>query len=580
MVNCRKASNSIHGLEVNGSWVSKPSLIKKEVHRFFKSKFVEEWVNRPRLICEDISKISNGESLMLDARFSKEEIKTAVFECGDDKAPGPDGINFRFIKRFWNLFEDDLVSIMADFHSYGVINTGCGSSFIALIPKVIDPIGLNDYRPISLVGIVNKVISKVLANRLKRVLDSIIATSQSAFIGGRSILDGPLIINEIQNWSKKTRKKVFFLKVDFEKAYDNINWNFVLDVLDQMGFSSKWCSWIKGVLSSARASVLVNGSPTFEFKCHKGMRQGDPISPFLFVIVMEALSCMVNKACSLGIFKGVSLPNGGPIVSHLFYADDAILMGEWSIDNIQNLVRILKCFHVCSGLRINLSKSDLVGVGVQPVEVEEMADFIGCKVDTFPFKFLGLCVGSNMNRTMNWQPVVDVFEKRLSIWKASLLSIGGRVVLIRSVLESLPCYYFSLYRAPVKVIHDLEALIRKFLWGGNSEVKKVHWVAWERVASPVSMGGLGLQHLKDINTALLSKWGWRYKNEQGSLWVKVINALHDGKSDWDFLPVKKAYGGGLEQHCFNLKAPVVRQYPVAELMQGSGGERRQYPFLA
>ncbi|XP_035841287.1 uncharacterized protein LOC118488182 [Helianthus annuus] len=239
MVNCRKASNSIHGLEVNGSWVSKPTLVKKEIYRFFRDKFIEEWADRPRLNCPDIRRISGTEAGCLDARFSKDEVKRAVFYCGDDRALGPDGISFRLIKRFWNLFEEDLFKIMEEFFVNGVINLGCGSSFIALVPKVIDPISLKEYRPISLVGIVNKVISKVLAGRLKRVLDSVISGSQSAFIRGRYILDGPLIVNEIQNWSRKSKRKTFFLKVDFEKAYDNINWNFVLDILEQMGFSSK-----------------------------------------------------------------------------------------------------------------------------------------------------------------------------------------------------------------------------------------------------------------------------------------------------------------------------------------------------
>ncbi|XP_022014674.1 uncharacterized protein LOC110914170 [Helianthus annuus] len=138
-------------------------------------------------------------------------------------------------------------------------------------------------------------------------------------------------------------------------------------------------------------------------------------------MVMEALSCMINKACDLRILKGVSLPNGGPTVSHLFYADDAIIMGEWSRGNLLNVVRILRCFHVCSGLKINLSKSYLFGVGLQPVEVEEMAELVGCKADAFPFKFLGLSVGANMNRISNWRPVFDVFEKRLSLWRASTL---------------------------------------------------------------------------------------------------------------------------------------------------------------
>ncbi|XP_021986620.1 uncharacterized protein LOC110883073 [Helianthus annuus] len=190
--------------------------------------------------------------------------------------------------------------IFTSFFESGEINMGCGSSFIAVIPKVMDPLGLKDYMPISLT---------------QKVLDSVISSSQSAFLRGRYILDGPLVVNE-------------------------------------MGFPSRWCRWIKGVISSARASVLVNGATTFEFKCDKGMRKGDPISPFLFVIVMEALSCMIRKAISLGIVKGVVLPNDGPLVSHMFYADDAIIIGEWSSDNIQNLVRILKCFHACSGLLI------------------------------------------------------------------------------------------------------------------------------------------------------------------------------------------------------------------------------------
>ncbi|KAJ0589790.1 putative RNA-directed DNA polymerase [Helianthus annuus] len=568
MINCRKASNSLHGLDINGSWVSKPSLVKKEVFRFFRSKFVEECADRPRLVCADLNLVPDSFSPTLDARFSLEEIKTAVFGCGDDRAPGPDGVNFRFVKRFWHLLESDFVDIMDEFYASGSISMGCGSSFIALIPKVIDPIGLKDFRPISLVGIINKVISKILANRLKPVLNKVISSSQSAFISDRLILDGPLIVNEVLNWAKRSKKNIFFLKIDFEKAYDNINWNFVLDMLSQMGFSAKWRSWVKGVLSSARASVLVNGAPTFEFECFKGMRQGDPLSPFLFVIVMEALSSMIRRACNLEIVKGVSLPNGGPVVSHLFYADDAVILGEWSRDNIINVVRILRCFHLCSGLKINLAKSNLYGAGPSLNEVAELADIIGCNADAFPFKFLGLKVGANMNRYENWRPVFDAMEKRLTLWKASLLSIGGRVTLIRSVLESLPNYYFSLYRAPVKVVKDLEALIRKFLWGGSSDCKKVHWVAWDRVASPIDSGGLGLQHLRDVNFALLSKWGWRYKIEFDNLWVKVVNAIHDGGSAWDFLPLKKSIGGVWHNIVSAIKRPTVGNVPLRNFFKG------------
>ncbi|XP_022014806.1 uncharacterized protein LOC110914313 [Helianthus annuus] len=472
-VNSRKASNTIHGLYVGGSWVSKPSLVKKEVFNFFKARLTEEVEDRPSLVCPNLKRISDEDVTWLEARFSLEEIKSAVFDCGSDRAPGPDGFNFR----------------------------------------------------------------------LKKVLGSVISDPQSAFLKGRNILDGVLIINEVCSWLKKCKKKAFLFKIDFEKAYDNIHWKFVVDVCRQMGFGSKWCNWIMGILSSARASALVNGAPTFEFKCSKGMRQGDPISPFLFVIDMEALSCMISKAEEVGLFSGIKLPFDGPCLSHLLFADDALIVGEWSQGNAVNIVRILRCFYACSGLRINLGKSNLVGIGVGEAELKALADVVSCSSDSLPFKYLGLKVGANMNRIANWRPVYDIFEARLALWKSSLLSLGGRVTLIRSVLESLPSYYFSIYKAPVKVISDLEKIIKKFLWGGSGEANKIHWVAWDRVASPKNVGGLGICKLSLINRSLLSKWGWRYKTENKSLWVRTVDAIHSSGSGWIFIPVKKAVSG-------------------------------------
>ncbi|KAJ0878597.1 putative RNA-directed DNA polymerase [Helianthus annuus] len=571
MINNRKATNTIHGLEVNGVWISKPSLVKKEVFRFFRDKFVEEAVSRPPFVCSLFKKISSSSAASLEVRFSMEEIKAAVFGCGKDRAPGPDGFNFRFFTHFWDLFASDFYSILDSFFMSGKLSTGCGSAFIALIPKLRDPLGLNDYRPISLVGVVNKVVSKVMANRLKPVLNEVVSNSQSAFLGGRFILDGPMIINEIFAWAKNKKKQVFFLKVDFEKAYDNVNWGFLINTLHQMGFGKKWCSWVSGILSSARASVLVNGSPTFEFGCSKGMRQGDPISPFLFVVAMEALSCLFNRACEENVFKGITLPDNNTNVSHLLFADDAMIMGIWDRENISNVIRILRCFHVCSGLKINLNKSSIFGIGVSTEDIIETASWIGCRVDSIPFKYLGLTVGANMNRINNWRPVYDIFEKRLSLWKAALLSIGGRVTLIRSVLESLPTYFMSLYKAPKKVIKDLESIIKKFLWGGSSNVRKTHWVAWDRVTLPRKAGGLGLSKLADINAALLCKWVWRFKNEPDSLWVSVINAIHSGRSEWVLLPFNKAIRGTWSNICNIINKVFIDNKPLRRFFKGEVG---------
>ncbi|KAJ0855327.1 putative RNA-directed DNA polymerase [Helianthus annuus] len=345
-----------------------------------------------------------------------------------------------------------------------------------------------------------------------------------------------------------------------------------------MGFGDKWCSWVWGILSSARASVLVNGVPTFEFKCGKGMRQGDPISPFLFIMVMESLSCLIDKAEEVGVFSGIRLPNDGPKLSHLFFADDALIIGEWMESNAFNIIRILRCFHVCSGLKINLGKSKLFGIGVDHGEVEALADVVGCKQHVLPFKYLGLMVGANMNRVNNWRLVYDIFESRLALWKSALLSFGGRITLIRSVLESLPNYYFSLYKAPAKVIRDLECLMKKFLWGGSSEVRKTHWVAWDTVTRPKNNGGLGICKPKNINKALLSKWAWRFKRNKERLWVKVVEAIHIGGSAWSFLPFKKSIGGVWNSIVSTINKPVIGSARLRDYFRGSVGRGEDILF--
>lgn len=176
------------------------------------------------------------------------------------------------------------------------INGGCNASFITLIPKNSNPTGLNEYRSISLIGVYYKVLSKALAEKMKLVMGKIIGDTQAAFIKGRYILDGVLIANEVTDYMGKAKKKGFIFKVDFEKAYDSMDWAFLLDMLEEMGFGHKWCRWIKACLESASVSVLVNGSPTKEFKMEKGLRQGDPLAPFLFLVVAEGLNTLMTEA--------------------------------------------------------------------------------------------------------------------------------------------------------------------------------------------------------------------------------------------------------------------------------------------
>ncbi|XP_076945693.1 uncharacterized protein LOC143616874 [Bidens hawaiensis] len=172
----------------------------------------------------------------------------------------------------------------------------------------------------------------------------------------------------------------------------------------------------------------------------------------------------MDKAVSIGLFEGIKLPNGGPMVSHLFFADDATFIGEWNKDNFLNLCRILRIFSLILGLWVNLSKSSVLGIEVEDQEVARMAALFNCKLGSLPFTYLGLPVGANMKRILSWKLVIDKFQAKLSAWKANTLSFAGRLTLLKAVLGSLPTYFFSLYKAPEKVINILEGGIDSWRW--------------------------------------------------------------------------------------------------------------------
>ncbi|KAJ0619222.1 putative RNA-directed DNA polymerase [Helianthus annuus] len=434
VINGHRKHNRINGLNFDGVWISQPEELKANIKRYFESIFTEQAVTRPKFSNNGFKVLSTPQTAMLVKRFSKEEIKEAVWSCGGDKSPGPDGFTFKFIKKFWELFEKDFESALDYFYVHGKLNRGCNSSFISLVPKTNNPQKINNFRPISLIGCISKVVSKILSSRLKKVMDFLISDVQTAYIEGRSILEGPLIINELISWAKSSKKKMMLFKVDFEKAFDSLSWEFLDSTLAQMGFPALWRKWVLGILKSARTSVLVNGAPTLEFETQRGVRQGDPLSPLLFILAMEALHVATKSAVELGIFKGITTPGAGPSVSHLLYADDALFVGEWSEDNFHNLARLLRCFHLSSGLKVNFSKSKVFGVGVGNEEVTNMASILGCERGSLPFTYLGLLVGSNMGLVKNWKPVIDRFESKLSLWKARTLSFGGRTTLVKAVL--------------------------------------------------------------------------------------------------------------------------------------------------
>ncbi|GJZ03371.1 RNA-directed DNA polymerase, eukaryota [Tanacetum coccineum] len=525
LINKKRSQLAIRGVFIDGQWCTHPGQIKDVFFQHFQSRFQKPQSSRLRLNFSFRKKLSLAQAADLDDLVSRDEIKLAVWSCGSNKSPGPDGFTFEFFKKYWNFVGADFCEAVESFFEHGSFPRGCNSSFVALIPKVADAKLVNDFRPISLIGCVYKVVTKILANRLAAVLPELISDTQSAFVAGRQILDGPFILNEILHWCKRKNKQAMFFKVDFAKAYDSVRWDYLLDMLEGFGFGPSWCKWIRGTFSSAKASVLVNGSPSNEFSFHCGLKQGDPLAPYLFILVMESLHMSFSRVVEGGYFKGINLSRHLHI-SHLFYADDALFLGEWSDQNLEGIIHILKCFHLASGLKINIHKCQLLGVGVSRPTVELAARSIGCDVLQNQFRYLGVMVGECMTRHKAWEDTVVKLKNRLSKWKAKTLSIGGRLTLLKSVLGASPLYTLSIFKVPKGILKVLEAIRNNFFIGADPMVKKITWIAWDKVLASKKQGGLGVSSFYALNRALLLKWVWRFVSQDGSLWTRVIKALY------------------------------------------------------
>ncbi|XP_058727126.1 uncharacterized protein LOC131598556 [Vicia villosa] len=394
-----------------------------------------------------IGPITSSRGLLESVNEVKEEVFShfaCKFEETDRNRPSLEGIPFRSISMEERSF------LEAPFEESEIKEAAVVSSFLSLIPKSSSPLSLDDYRPICLIGCMYKALSKLLAGRLKGVLNSIISSNQSAFVPGRHLLAGVLIATEVVDYAHKEGRSCFLFKVDFGKAYDKVNWNFLRFLLKEMGFGETWMRWMELLVFQSRMSVLVNGSPTKEFTVERGLRQGDPLSPFLFVIVAEGLTALVKKAIAIGDYEGFNI-NGKCEVDVLQFADDTLLIGEGNWKQVWAIKTILKAFELVSGLGINYHKSKLIGINVTNNLLEAASSLLACKVEGKVFSFLGIRVGSNPRRISTWNPLLEKLKKRLLSWKNRFLNFGGRITLIKSILCSLSIFTMSFFRMPVVI---------------------------------------------------------------------------------------------------------------------------------
>nr|XP_025628683.1 uncharacterized protein LOC112721874 [Arachis hypogaea] len=321
----------IDSLMVNGRLIRNQARIKTAIRDFYKGLYHQE--TSPVIGFRDglVKQINEEEALELEMLPTVEEIKEAVWDCKSTKAPGSDGYNMNFIKKCWNDLGREFTDAVLGFFLSATLPRDSNVTWVTLVPKFTGAREIKDLRPISMVGCVYKVISKVLVRSMRK----------------------------------------------------------------KMGFGQRWGGWIKECVTTASMSLLVNGSPSKPFKMERGLRQGDPLSPFLFVLVVDVLHRMIGEAVRNGRITPLLLGRDNIELSHLQFADDTILFCPPDEGTIRNYHRLLRCFELMSGLAINFEKSSLIPVSCERMWVRRMCRLLGCKEASLPVRYLGIPLGAN-----------------------------------------------------------------------------------------------------------------------------------------------------------------------------------------
>ena len=409
------------------------------------------------------------------------------------------------------------------FFIYGLLPRGVNATILTLIPKHDNAKEIKNYRPISCCNILYKV-SKVLANRLKVLLLELIEPNQCAFVKGRLLLENLLLATElVKDYHKLSIKARSVLELDIPKAFDSVRWSFITDALRAMGIPDMFVQWIHTCLSTAAFSVSINGELEGFFGSERGLRQGCALSPYLFVIAINVLSKMLNKAVqsgSIGFHPSCSEVN----LPHLSFADDLMIFTDGETSSLGGIFEVLSQFVGISGLVINPAKSSIFMAGGISQDFKDEVQRLGIPTESLPVRYLGLPLTTKSMTRSNYEPLIDQIRTRLLSWSSLSLSYAGRLQLIKTVIGSITNFWSSVFWLPQRCLDTIEGMCGAFLWSGSPNTHTKTKVAWDGVCKPKEEGGLGIRRLADTSRVFALNLIWRLLTNSRSLWVSWTQA--------------------------------------------------------
>ncbi|XP_078178924.1 uncharacterized protein LOC144573109 [Carex rostrata] len=433
---------------------------------------------------------SNPSLDQLGSTFSYNEIDVSVKQLANNKASGPDGIPNKFLKVYWDEVKHEIYQIMLNFYNNTLDLRQYNRANIILIPKLEVPQNTSDYRPISIINLIPKLISKILSNRLRLVLPDLISPYQTAFVHGRQIAENFVSTRELLNHISQSPNRAIFAKIDFKKAFDSLDWDFLTRIMRARGFPERWIGWMHALWSTSSSTVCINGDEARPFFHKRGLRQGDPLSPMLFNVAVDVFQRMIS-VINETLQSPLSNRIGDSIVA-LQYADDTAIIAKGDIDTLISFKLILRLFTSVSGLEVNYAKSTFVPLNIPEADMGWIRAVMGCSQTDFPVTYLGMPLTLKRPSKQQFLPLIEKIEKRLASWQTSFQN-GSSLGLI--VLEGISC-------------------------GANRamEVEAYHYAIGNWLVYLDSGGGLGLSDLVLRNTALLLRWWWKGYEEPNSIW--------------------------------------------------------------
>ncbi|KAG7556371.1 hypothetical protein ISN44_As11g024100 [Arabidopsis suecica] len=524
----REVRNSIRAIKrADGTIAETQDEIKTETEHFFHSFLTLSGLEGNGIIEEELQGLlgfscEEDDGAKLIQEVTEEEIKKTLFAMPENKSPGPDGFTCEFFKEAWEVVGKDFVVAIQSFFVKGFLPKGLNTTILALIPKKTEAQEMKDYRPISCCNVIYKVISKILANRLKQVLPKFISPNQSAFVKDRLLMENVLLASElVKNYHKDTVSARCAVKIDISKAFDSVHWPFLLSTLKALAIPEKFIHWLQLCITTASFSVQVNGELAGFFRSTRGLRQGCSLSPYLFVICMHVLSKMLDKEARerrIGYHpycQNISL-------THLCFADDLLVFSDGKKQSIEGILQVFQNFAAVSGLNISLEKSTLYMAGVSARTRDDILEQFPFDSGSLPVRYLGLPLLTKRMTVNDYTPLLEKIRSRIRCWTARYLSFAGRLQLIGSVIHSLTNFWISPFRLPKACIDEIDKLCAAFLWSGPDLNTKKAKVAWKDVCKPKKEGGLGLRSISEANKVSCLKLLWRILSAHSSLWVNWV----------------------------------------------------------